>query len=94
VRDATLVSVLAYAGLRPQSEAITLRWEQIQHRTIGVDASKTGKTRYVNLCAPLAADLKLWRERSSGKGLVFPTRRGVDGERLEDVGAPRVEKGG
>jgi len=33
-RDATLVSLLAYAGLRPESEAVTLTWEQVGARAI------------------------------------------------------------
>ena len=75
-RDATLVSLLGYSGLRPFSEATRLRWEQIGDRAIRVDASKTGRTRYVELLAPLAADLVHWREESSGDGLVFPTQDG------------------
>jgi integrase len=35
-RDATRISVLAYAGLRPQ-EALALRWEDVRERTILVD---------------------------------------------------------
>jgi len=33
-RDATLVSLLAYAGLRPESEAVTLTWEQVGARDL------------------------------------------------------------
>ena len=36
-RDATLVSVLAYAGLRP-GEALALRWDDVRERTLLVDA--------------------------------------------------------
>jgi integrase len=87
-RDAALVSVLAYAGLRP-SEALALRWRDIGLKTIRVDKSlslgtegdtKTRRARNVQLLAPLAEDLKEWR-RAAGKppenSLVFPTREGA-----------------
>jgi integrase len=35
-RDATLISILAYSGLRPQ-EALALRWDDIRERTILVE---------------------------------------------------------
>lgn len=63
--DATLVAVLAYAGLRP-GEALGLRWHDIGERTILVERSvafgqlkstKTASTRTVRLLAPLAEDL-------------------------------------
>lgn len=58
--DATLVSVLAYAGLRPH-EARALRWEHVRDRTLLVAAAgKTGQ-RTVRLLEPLAADLTAWR---------------------------------
>ena len=40
--DATLVSVLAYAGPRPESEALPLTFEQIGRRTITFRATKSG----------------------------------------------------
>jgi integrase len=55
LRDATLVSVLAYAGLRP-GEALALRWGDVRERTILVDRAvalgdlketKTGQIRSV-----------------------------------------------
>jgi integrase len=79
-RDATLVSVLAYAGLRPESEAITLTWAQIGNRTLAINASKTGRQRNVRMLAPLAEDLDAWREASGerpGSGLVFPASGGA-----------------
>lgn len=87
LRDATLVSVLAYSGLRP-GEALALRWSDIGERTILVDravalgdvkVTKTGKRRSVRLLAPLAADLAEWRlacGRPDENALVFPTRDG------------------
>lgn len=69
-RDAALIGLLAYAGLRPQ-EAQALRWGDIRERTLlvekaadgqgGVQATKTGQARTVRLLAPLAADLAEWR---------------------------------
>jgi integrase len=87
VRDATLVSVLAYAGLRPQ-EALGLPWSNVRGRTLlidraqsdeGLEDTKTGGTRSVRLLAPLVADLAAWRlasERSGVDDLVFPTAGG------------------
>jgi integrase len=80
IRDATLVSVLAYAGLRPESEAIALRWKQVGKRTLDVPATKTGNKRHVRLLAPLASDLELWRKSCGeppGASLVFPASRGT-----------------
>ena len=86
-RDATLLVVLAYAGLRPQ-EALALPWHNVRDRTLLVDraqsdegpkTTKTGRTRSVRLLAPLAADLAAWRmasERSDDDELVFPTPGG------------------
>jgi integrase len=62
-RDATLISVLAYAGLRPE-EARLLRWADVRDATLLVRSPKTRDTRplrTVRLLAPLAADLKTWR---------------------------------
>lgn len=78
-RDATLISVLAYAGLRPQ-EALGLRWRDVGERTLVVNAPKTGQRRNVRLLSPLADDLKAWRktqESPPADALVFP---GHDGE--------------
>jgi len=86
-RDAALVSVLAYVGLRP-GEALALRWADIGERTIHVQranddgqvkATKTGKTRSARLMSPVKADLAAWRlasGRPAEDALVFPTARG------------------
>ena len=42
VRSATLISLLAYAGPRPESEALPLRWSGVRRRTILFRASKRG----------------------------------------------------
>jgi integrase len=82
-RDATLVSVLAYSGLRP-GEALALTWAHIGERTILVERSlalgelketKTRSTRSVRLLAPLRSDLNALRMRLGRPGdgdLVFP----------------------
>jgi integrase len=71
-RDATLISVLAYSGLRPQ-EALALRWSDIRERTILVERAvslgeesdtKTTAHRTVRLLAPLREDLLAWKLRS------------------------------
>jgi integrase len=87
-RDATLISVLAYAGLRP-GEALALRWADIRNNTIRVDkalslgeerTTKTRKNRTVRLLKPPATDLAKWKlecGRPDGDALVFPTSSGV-----------------
>jgi integrase len=87
-RDAALLSVLAYAGLRP-GEALGLRWGDIRGRTILVQRSvslgeeadtKTRQHRTVRLLAALAADLLTWRMAAGRPGegeLVFPDKDGL-----------------
>jgi integrase len=86
-RDAALLSVLAYAGLRP-GEALGLRWGDVRERTILIQRSislgeeadtKTRQHRTVRLLAPLAADLRSWRMaagRPDDDQLVFPGKDG------------------
>lgn len=93
-RDAVLVAVLAYAGLRP-GEALALRWSDVRERTLLVEratdgrgstkGTKTGATRAVRLLEPLRDDLRAWRLASSASrlaDLIFPGRDGelVDGD--------------
>jgi integrase len=82
-RDATLISVLAYAGLRPQ-EALALVWGDVRERTLLIQRAvslgeekdtKTRAHRTVRLFAPLREDPLAWRLRSGRPGeasLVFP----------------------
>ncbi len=73
--DATLVSLLAYAGLRPESEALTLTWQQVGERSLAIHATKTGRDRQVKLLGPLVDDLRGWRDVSAnveGTSLVIP----------------------
>jgi integrase len=92
-RDATLVSVLAYAGLRP-GEALALTWGDVGERTILVERSvalgelketKTRRTRSVRLLKPLRSDLKALRlkvGRPADDALVFPR---ADGKPWKDT---------
>ncbi len=69
-RDALIVSLLAYSGLRP-GELRALRWEDVRERTIlvqraanpdgSIKVSKTGRRRAVRLLAPLAQELREYR---------------------------------
>ncbi len=73
---ATLVSVLAYAGLRP-SEALGLQWRHVRDRSMLVEQANVGGTikrtkteaiRAVDLLGPLATDLRTWKLASSHAG--------------------------
>ncbi|MSX03272.1 MAG: tyrosine-type recombinase/integrase [Actinobacteria bacterium] len=87
MRDAVLVSVLAYAGLRP-GEALALTWSDIDKRTLRITKSislgeqkgtKTGKSRVVPVRQALAVDLNKWKLKSgspAGDQLVFPGHDG------------------
>lgn len=73
-RSAALVSLLAYAGLRPESEGVTLEWSRVRARSILIPASRKrgGRERSVRLLGPLADDMKAWRRVQPGTELVFP----------------------
>jgi integrase len=73
--DAVLVSLLAYAGLRP-GEALALRWKHLRERTLLVQdavadgeikTTKTGRTRSVVLLEPLRRDLEAHRASALDK---------------------------
>lgn len=77
-RDATLVSMLAYAGPRPE-EALRSRWRDMGERTLHIYAEKTDRPRVVDLLSPLAQDLAQWRLQSGRpdpEELIFPRRGG------------------
>jgi integrase len=88
-RSATLVSAMAYAGLRP-GEALALEWRHVRTSTILVEQAvndgrlkrqKTNRVyRTVDLLAPLAEDLADWkasaRPRDSG-ALIFARPDGL-----------------
>jgi integrase len=89
-RWSTLVSVLAYTGLRP-GEALALRWADVGKTTLRVEralslcdsseqGTKTDTSRTVQLLAPVKADLTAWRLRSgrpAKTALVFPHPSGA-----------------
>jgi integrase len=84
-RNATIVSLLAYGGLRPVEDRGS-RWADVRGRTLHVVASKTGRPRDIDLIAPLAQDLAQWRllcGRPSGKALIFPTLDGDEWRRYD-----------
>jgi integrase len=76
-RDAMLVVLLGYAGLRPQ-EALGLQWRHVRKRTILVERAVSdgqvkalknrSQPRTIDLLGPLLEDLAAWRR----------TRRRVD----------------
>src|SRR5208282_3309213 len=88
LRDATLMAVLAYAGLRP-GEALALSWKHVKNRVLLVERAlsdgdfkdtKTGAIRTVDLVTPLAADLSEWllaSGRPDQEALVFPSPNGA-----------------
>jgi integrase len=76
--DATLVSVMAYAGLRPH-EVWPLTWGDVRERTILIRTRRKvgANTRTVPLLAPLARDLAEWRLATGGRSaLVLPNAEG------------------
>jgi integrase len=86
-RDKTLVSLMAYASLRP-GEALALRWGDVRERTVLVTkavslgeekSTKTGRERSVPLMKPVSQDLNEWKLASGRPGddaLVFPAAGG------------------
>jgi integrase len=88
MEGAALVSVLAYAGLRP-GEALGLRWSDVGARVLSIEraaslgvlkTTKTGRTRHVRLLTPLADDLAEWRAAGAAKrerDLVFARSDGA-----------------
>jgi len=93
VREAALLSLLAYAGLRP-GEAFALRWDCVGDRALIIEhgradgslkATKTDRIRTVGLLPPVIEDLDAWRDAapsSGAAGLLFPRR---DGHVLRDA---------
>jgi integrase len=81
LRSATLVSLLAYAGPRPESEALPLKWSAIREHTILFRATKRGVPveRATRLLDALASDLATWRSECGDPpdgAPVIPNRRG------------------
>src|SRR4051812_47351157 len=89
MRDAALVSVLAYAGLRPQ-EALALEWRHVRERTLLVERALSDgelkvlknrrQPRTVTLLAPLREDLAAWQAAQGStpaSAPVFASHSGV-----------------
>jgi integrase len=76
----TLLVVGLYTGIRIQSEALTLRWADVDLRrgllTVQSAYAKSGKTRTIPLNRAALAALRALRERSGAGGLVFTRRDG------------------
>ncbi len=87
LRDATLLVVLGYAGLRPQ-EALALEWRHVRERTLLVERALSDgqlkalknrrQPRTVELLSPLREDLDAWRvgSNSSPTAPIFPAASG------------------
>lgn len=76
-RNALIVSMLAYSGLRPIEDRGS-RWQDLQGKTLHVFASKTKRARHIDLLAPLVQDLAEWR-MACGRpvdGLIVPRPSG------------------
>ena len=88
-RDAQVVRLLAYSGLRPQ-ELRLLRWAHVGERTLIVHAPKTRRHRVqprsVRLLAPLAQDLREWRLLSGRPDDAAPVIPAYDGGEWTEVG--------
>lgn len=78
-RNALIVSMLAYVGLRP-SEDRSADWEDHHDHRLHVFATKTGRERDVDLLAPVAQDLAEWRLACGrpSSGLIVPRPSGGD----------------
>ena len=59
-RNALIVSILAYAGLRPIEDR-GATWGDLRKRTLHVFATKTSRERFVDVLEPLAIDLAEYR---------------------------------
>jgi len=77
-RDVMLLELLAYAGLRPLSEAVVLRWGQVQDRSVVIRDTKRKRERSVTLVEPLKVALTDWRRnhRNGADRLVIAARDG------------------
>jgi integrase len=87
-RDALLLSLLAYAGPRPQ-EALGLCWAHVQASTLVVHAPKTRRHRQqprtVRLLAPLAQELRECRMKAGRPGDAATVITAADGGPWSEV---------
>lgn len=81
LRDMMLLELLAYAGLRPESEAVALRWNQVRERSLFVKDTKRKQERVITLVEPLRQSLADWKRRSANTRpheLVIPNLHGQE----------------
>jgi integrase len=79
LRDAALVSVLAYSGPRPEEVVCRLTWNDVGEQAIRYVDTKRNRVRFTPLLAPLAEDLRGWflaSGRPKGQSPVFPAHDG------------------
>jgi integrase len=87
------VAVCAFAGLRPENEAFSLRWSDVHldgdapHVVVRADTSKTRERRTVDLSTNAVAWLRLAKSKTGG---VFPFSESTLARKREDL----VEKSG
>ncbi|MGO9900874.1 MAG: tyrosine-type recombinase/integrase [Solirubrobacteraceae bacterium] len=84
-RNALIVSMLAYGGLRPIEDR-GAHWADLRERTLHVFASKTGRPRDIDLLSPLAQDLAEWRLARGRPGeheLIIPRPTGGEWTRSD-----------
>lgn len=74
LEEATLVSVLAYAGPRPEEAHSRLTWRDVGPEAIIFRSTKTGKDRATRLLEPLRDDLEAYQSSEGGcrSGAVHP----------------------
>ena len=80
LRDAALVSVLAYSGPRPEEVVCRLTWNDVGEQAIRYVDTKRNRVRFTPLLAPLAEDLRAWflaSGRPKGQSPVFPAHDGA-----------------
>lgn len=86
-KSAMLISLLAYAGPRPE-EGLRLAWQGVGDGALEFDGRKTrrkatGGQRFTPLLAPLASDLKRWRLESGARNPKAPVIPAHDGRAWE-----------
>jgi integrase len=79
LRDRTIISVLAYAGPRPEEVVFRLSWKDIGERAIRFNDQKRHRVRSTPLLAPLAEDLREWFVASGRPERTLPVFPAHDG---------------
>jgi integrase len=70
--DKVVWGLMAYAALRP-SEALAVRWGDLEGSLLVVDAMKTLRRRVVDVIGPLQDDLDAFRPRDAARGDLVAT---------------------